>query len=158
MSLANPLLPRFEDNSARFRCISSFVQMIVNEIFIRTNRRVSPLYEPGTRQFEYGNVKLREYPLQSSRDASSKLFQRQAIKTADIVVNESTPEVVKNDLQEVDELLDHISKRVSCIEVTVADIGLETKRQTEQAKNINQSTNVTFQTMHRQEYEVRKLL
>ena len=63
---------RFNNTVERFRLCSSFIQAIVNELFLRTpNGQISFIKEPGTRQFQYGSYAIREITSVKNRNATN---------------------------------------------------------------------------------------
>lgn len=64
----------FHNGIDRFRCCTSFVQAVVNEIVLRTKQgQVSVVFEPGVKEFQYGSLVIRSQTLKSSRGASLDL-------------------------------------------------------------------------------------
>jgi len=161
---------RFQsDNPPRFRCMSSFVQMITNELYLRTRSRrdcsagAAVMFEPGVRRFGYGDPLLRTYALESALDlahldASEKaLFRaRRFKKTTEDVVTKADAKT-KADLDKVDDNLAKIQARMSQVHTTTEDINEEAKRQVEQLTGMNKHANKLLGEEHKAAHRAHNL-
>lgn len=132
--------------------------MIVNEFTLRTDKRVTTVFEPGSRKFEFGDTWLRNHPLQSNRlkSGNSSLFERQSIRVTEVVTN--APKEIRDGVKKQDEIVQNIQKTVDNIRVNMDDIKQESRRQTEQAEKIHGGLNKTLEDTHRQSYNARRLV
>jgi len=147
-----------EKETPRLRMVSSHLQMIANEVELRTGGRAKIVFEPGTRKFEYGDDWLRRHPLQSNRsraDSSLNLFDRQSMRTTDII--STAPTEITEAMDRTDDIVDNLAKVVNNIKVNTKDINEETKRQIKQTEDIHKSLDKTITNTHKQSYEIRKL-
>eukprot|EP01095_Lingulamoeba_sp_RSL-Kostka_P012982 TRINITY_DN5255_c0_g2_i2.p1 TRINITY_DN5255_c0_g2~~TRINITY_DN5255_c0_g2_i2.p1 ORF type:complete len:519 (-),score=177.15 TRINITY_DN5255_c0_g2_i2:184-1740(-) len=161
---------RFNDNKDRFRCMSSFVQGITNEVILRTrSSQVSVIFEPGTKQFQYGSLELRGQSTCGSRtndiskgfSSSSKngfytLQQnKQNVKTSQIL--NRAPEEVIADLDENDEDIDilidvlaDVKNSTNAINVSLED---SNKKIDKTLKNVHKARD----KLHKDNYRAKRL-
>lgn len=162
---------RFHGEQPRFRCMSSYVQMIANELFLRTrdarsssSKGCDVVFEPGVRVFGYGDPLLRTYALESALDEAhfdageKALFRaRRFQKTTEEVVTKADPKT-RSDLDKVDENLAKIQERMSQVYKTTEDIHDEGVRQVEQLRGINKKADKVLLEEHKAAHRAHQLV
>ena len=151
---------RFHDGTDRFRCCTSFVQAVVNEIVLRTKPgQVTVVHEPGTKQFQYGSLAIREQTLQASRDetwsAQGGFFQAPKANTVKLVSD--APDEVKARLKKQDEQVNQLNDAVTNINAMNKAIRTEAEREIAQLDKIHDKTNKALQTANKDAYRAQKL-
>ena len=103
----------------RFRLMSSYIQLIVNEIIIRKPEAndISVVFEPGVKQFEYGNPALSKIPTTSRVAASSGFSRPEALggQKTSALLSAQADQQTRDDLDEVDRHMDEVSRVVGDI-------------------------------------------
>jgi len=151
---------RFHDGTDRFRCCTSFVQAVVNEIVLRTKPgQVTVVHEPGTKQFQYGSLAIREQTLQASRDdtwsAEGGFFQAPKSNTTRLMTN--APEEIQDRMKKQDEQINALSGAVSDFRSIDAAIKKEALREIDQLDTIHEKTNKALLTANKDAFRAAKL-
>jgi len=122
----------------RFRLMSSYLQLIVNELLLRAPKdAIQVTFEPGVKQFEYNNPALSKIP-PSSRSAVSSGFSRPeaAVKTSTLL-SATADQQTRDELDEVDRHMDEVSKVVGDIGDMAVAMGHELSAQIEHIDRID---------------------
>lgn len=104
----------------RFRLMSSYVQLIVNELVLRkpSDHDIPVTFEPGVKQFEYNDPQLSRIP-PASRTAASSGFSRPEAASSQqktsALLSATADQQTKDDLDEVDNHLDEVYRVVGDI-------------------------------------------
>lgn len=106
-------------NKERFRLMSSYVQLIVNELMIRKPEAndVQVIFEPGVKRFEYGNPALSKIPPASRQAASSGFTRPEAFggQKTSVLLSAQADQQTRDDLDEVDRHMDEVARVVGDI-------------------------------------------
>lgn len=151
---------RFHDGTERFRCCTSFVQAVVNEIVLRTKPgQVTVVHEPGTKQFQYGSLAIRDQTLQASRDdtwsAEGGFFQAPKSDTAKLVSN--APNEVKQQLKKQDEQINALTDVVTDFTAINKAQKNELEREIDQLDKIHEKTNKALKKANKDAFRTAKL-
>jgi len=152
---------RFHDGTERFRCCTSFVQAVVNEIVLRTKPgQVVVIHEPGTKKFQYGSLAIREQTLQASRDntwsAEGGFFQAPKANSAGLVSN--APDEIQMQLKMQDDQINTLSNVVGDIRTMNKAIKKEADRETEQLDKVHERTNKALHKANKDVHRTDRLL
>jgi hypothetical protein len=150
---------RFEKRD-RFRCVSAYVQSLINEIFLRCDRRIEIRFEFGVPKFSFGHESIRNHSLKSTRDIAVRDSVFEVVRpkekiTENLIVN-ATP-VVAEKLDMQDDEIDKLGKHLSKISVNADDIGNELQRQTSQLNRMNMKVDKAIQQSHYENYQVNNM-
>jgi len=147
---------RFNDSTPRFRCMTSFPQMIVNELVLR-NSNVVVFFEHGVKQFSFGVESLRCHSLNPGGEdgENTQYFKRLSVRQSDLI-SESVPNL-RNEMEEHDEVVSKLRHSISNIHVNMIDIEKETTRQTSQVSNMHRNLNTTAENAHKQNHRLIQL-
>lgn len=151
---------RFHDGTDRFRCCTSFVQAVVNEIVLRTKPgQVTVVHEPGTKQFQYGSLAIRDQTLQASRDntwsAEGGFFQAPKADSSKIITN--APEEIKDQLKKQDDQINALTDVVGDFGAITNAIKTEAEREIDQLNYIHEKTNSALKKANKDAYRAAKL-
>jgi len=151
---------RFHDGTERFRCCTSFVQAVVNEIVLRTKPgQVTVVHEPGTKKFQYGSLAIREQTLQASRDdtwsAEGGFFQTPKSDVSKIISD--APDEVQTKLKMQDDQINTLADVVGDLKNINKALLTETKREVEQLDDIHKQVNKTLKVANKDAYRAKKL-
>lgn len=116
---------RFKNGLERFRLMSSYLQVITNEMVLRLKESqgdqqtatINVQFEPGVKQFEYGDARISVQPTRV-RDASAGqgggpgFYRKDASKSASQLLSNNASQKVRDDLDLTDQHLDEISRVV----------------------------------------------
>jgi len=121
----------------RFRLMSSYLQIITNEIKLRgPNKEISVIFEPGIRPFDYHHISISIQPVLSREQEASGFFRSEnQIKLSNVITTED--QETKQALQKVDRNLDELSNVLNQVGVMAQLTGQEIDRQNEQLTRIN---------------------
>ena len=151
----------FHDETRRFRLCTSYVQAVINETILRTKMgQVNVIHEPGTKEFQYGSLAIREFSLQGSRDdkawsASGGFFKAPKANNAGLL-SEDAPEVVVDRMKVHDEKVNTLVDIVDDISTMVNAISQETEREVEQLKSINSVANKSLEKANKNAFRAAK--
>jgi len=123
----------------RFRLMSSYNQIIVNELYYRTSGKIKVEFEEGSTSFDYGIEKISMAPPMPRKEVEKGFFYRgnnPTFKTSTLL-SEGASQEVKNQLDEVDADLTQISKILGNVYDMNAGIGKEIDIQNEKLARIN---------------------
>lgn len=126
-------------NKERFRLMSSYIQLIVNELILRCPKgSVQVIFEPGVRQFEYDNPALSKIP-PTSRTAQSSGFSRPEAtsRPSALLLSATADQQTRDDLDEVDRHMDEVSRVVGDIGDMAVAMGQELSSQIEHIGRID---------------------
>jgi len=127
----------------RFRLMSSYNQIIINELYYRTKGKIKVVFEPGATVFEYGIERISTAPPVVRKEVEKGFIFRgnnPGFKLATLVSDTPNNQEVKAQLEEVDIHLTQISSilvRVYDMSVITAQ---ELERQNEQLERVNNNT------------------
>jgi hypothetical protein len=128
-----------ETGKERFRFMSSYLQIVANEIILRTKSdQVQVIFEPGSNKFDYGRARISVQP-PNNRDtgATGGFFRKEnQIKTSSLL-SENASEETRQALNEVDKNLDDIFDVLGDLHQVGKAIGEEVDRSNEQLGRIN---------------------
>eukprot|EP01127_Copromyxa_protea_P002557 TRINITY_DN1245_c0_g1_i2.p1 TRINITY_DN1245_c0_g1~~TRINITY_DN1245_c0_g1_i2.p1 ORF type:complete len:455 (-),score=67.76 TRINITY_DN1245_c0_g1_i2:108-1472(-) len=127
-------------NRPRFRFMSSYIQIITNELILRAKdigTSLDVVFEPGAQKFDYGNARISATP-PVSRDSNSTFVRFEGLVKTSSLLSANAPQQVKDDLKQVDDDLDAIFNHLQNINIRTDVIVTETVRQNEQLSKINE--------------------
>eukprot|EP01125_Pyxidicula_operculata_P009253 TRINITY_DN3057_c0_g1_i1.p1 TRINITY_DN3057_c0_g1~~TRINITY_DN3057_c0_g1_i1.p1 ORF type:complete len:532 (+),score=145.78 TRINITY_DN3057_c0_g1_i1:41-1636(+) len=131
---------RFKQSSGkdRFRMMSSYIQIITNEILLRTKEgQVQVQFEPGSTVFEYDHPRISVQPTTTRKTAGGGFVRKEAqIKTSSLLTENASQET-RDALDEVDKDLDDIADVLGNLGNIATTMGGEIDRQNEQLNRIN---------------------
>ncbi len=115
---------RFKNGLERFRLMSSYLQVITNEIVLRLQESqgdtpqpatIKVQFEPGVKQFEYGDPRISVQPTRV-RDAGQGggpgFYRKDATKSTSQLLSGNASQKLREDLDTTDQHLDEISRLV----------------------------------------------
>lgn len=148
-------------NKTRFRLMSSYIQLIVNELLLRAPKdTVQVVFEPGTRPFEYNNPKLSTIP-PTSRSAVKSGFSRPeaavGARTSSLL-SATADEQTRRDLDAVDDMMDEVSRAVGDIGEMAVAMNHELTGQIEHLDRINQKVTDADQRIQSNTGRMNKLM
>eukprot|EP00339_Tiarina_fusa_P029983 CAMPEP_0117028154 /NCGR_PEP_ID=MMETSP0472-20121206/20495_1 /TAXON_ID=693140 ORGANISM="Tiarina fusus, Strain LIS" /NCGR_SAMPLE_ID=MMETSP0472 /ASSEMBLY_ACC=CAM_ASM_000603 /LENGTH=360 /DNA_ID=CAMNT_0004735561 /DNA_START=493 /DNA_END=1575 /DNA_ORIENTATION=+ len=154
---------KFKDSQDRFRCCTSFMQAVVNELFLRTKPgQILLIHEPETRRFQYGNLAIREMTLRGARSdgegietTSDEAFTSSTANYASLL--SGAPGTVQEAQEVQDSQINDLSKLVSDIDSINAAMSGELRRQNGQLDDINKQTNKTLLKANETTFRTTKL-
>lgn len=129
---------RFHPPRDRFRCMSSYLQVITNELVLRGPKdKIKVIFEPGVRTFAYKDPRISMQPTVSRATAATGFVRNDARqKTSDLLSSNADPQLRK-DLDETDGVIDEISDALSVMHDQALTGREEIIRQTEQLDRVN---------------------
>jgi len=122
----------------RFRLMSSYLQVMTNEIKLRApnSEEIEVIFEAGIRPFEYNHISISIQPVLSRQQVTSGFFRSEnQLKLSNII--QTDDEETKTALQKVDRNLDEISKILGHVGSMAKVTGEELSRQNEQLDRVN---------------------
>jgi hypothetical protein len=126
----------------RFRLMSSYLQVITNELFLRAQEKksssgppVKVVFEPGVPEFAYGNPRISMQPTRSRGTAG--FIRPESQKRTSELLSSNAPKKLKDDLDETDKDLDNISRLVGDLNSIAVTMGDTIKEQTEHLERLN---------------------
>ena len=150
---------RFNPPLERFRLMSSYNQLLVNELVLRgkEHSHVVPVsFELGTKSFAYDDPSLSKLPLVNSR--GSQFGRREAqIKVSELLSNDASQQT-KDDLDETDRHLDALSDVLTNINNMQLTANTEINRQNTQLDIIDTKTDKVQGLMANQSDRMTKLM
>lgn len=145
---------RFKGNIPRFRLCSSYIQGIVNEIFLRTKiDSKNVIFENGALVFHYGNpiyshLKGKKETSSSSSTSSNILgtggFTKSAKPKSNLsqTVFKDASEDIKREIDEQEEDLDELDNMLGNLNAMASTMGSELDRQNKQLDRVNERTDL----------------
>lgn len=115
---------RFKGGLDRFRLMSSYLQVITNEIVLRLQESqgevqqpvaIKVQFEPGVKQFEYGDPRISVQPTRvrdGGQGGGPGFYRKDAGKSASQLLSNNASQKVREDLDVTDQHLDEISRLV----------------------------------------------
>jgi hypothetical protein len=114
---------RFKNGLDRFRLMSSYLQVITNEIVLRLNESraeteqpttIKVQFEPGVKPFEYGDARISVQPtrMRETGQGGPGFFRKEAQKKTSELLSGNSSSKLKEDLDLTDQHLDDISRLV----------------------------------------------
>eukprot|EP01126_Amoeba_proteus_P064609 TRINITY_DN9068_c0_g1_i1.p1 TRINITY_DN9068_c0_g1~~TRINITY_DN9068_c0_g1_i1.p1 ORF type:complete len:542 (-),score=102.42 TRINITY_DN9068_c0_g1_i1:36-1661(-) len=94
----------------RFRFMSSYLQVIVNELYLRSkegNHQIQVCFEPGATTFQYADPRISATSTRATRNENATFVRKGQLTVAGLISNASPQ--AKSALEEVDKDLDQIS-------------------------------------------------
>lgn len=149
---------KFHDGTERFRCCTSFVQAVVNEVILRTKpNQVTVLFEPNVKQFQYGSLAIRA---QGSRDDAwsvqgAGFFKAAKADASRIITN--APEEVADALAIQDEQVNDLQSVVDDLDAISSAIGNEGQRQVDQLGKMHKTADKTLKTAHKDAFRTKRM-
>lgn len=126
-------------NKERFRLMSSYLQLITNELILRCPpNTVQVTFEPGVRHFEYNNPALSKIPPTSRTVQSSGFSRPEATQKTSALLTTTADQQTRDDLDEVDKHMDEVYRVVGDIGDMAVAMGQELNAQIEHLDKINQ--------------------
>ncbi|KYQ96754.1 GRAM domain-containing protein [Tieghemostelium lacteum] len=152
---------RFKDQKlGRFRLASSFIQNIVNEIVLRSNGKYGKapkvVFEPGLKEFPYGDPIIRFIPSTGRQNQSALFTRASSLGVSNVIKNAS--EDVKNALLEQDKDLDEISNLLGDIHGIARTIGDESERSSEQLTRVGDRVDQANDRLSNNNKRIQKML
>jgi archaellum component FlaC len=120
----------------RFRLMSSYNQIIVNELFYRTKGKIKVVFESGSTPFDYGTERISTVPPIPRKQVEKGFVFRgnnPDFKLSSLVSDQET----KEQLEEVDSHLTQISSILGRVYDMSLATGAEIDRQNEQLERVN---------------------
>jgi len=149
---------RFRGSQPRFRLMSSYLQIITNEIVLRTPKgQVEVIFEPNVEKFEYGNPKITVPSPTARKTHLSGFFNREQTSTSSLLSNE-VDEQTKKDMDETDKHLDEISDLLGNFGVMNNQMNRVITQQTEKLDRINDKTDIAIHKLEKQNKQIDRLI
>jgi len=147
---------RFNNDKPRFRLMSSYLQIITNEIVLRCKKdQVQVIFEPSVEKFEYGNPKIITKQTPSIRkNITSGFFHRVESRQTSSLLSDNVDDQTKQDLDETDKDLDQISNLLGDLNGISLTINKVVDNQTDQLDRINDRTDGALNRIQRQNKEL----
>jgi hypothetical protein len=82
--------------------MSSYMQLIVNEIYLRTKGQIKIVFEPGVKEFEYGNPRLSVQPVTTRNAAALGFVRTEGQKKVSELLSANADPDIRADLDETD--------------------------------------------------------
>jgi hypothetical protein len=130
---------RFLNGKERFRMMSSYLQIITNELFLRSKEakhEVQVIFEPQSISFDFGNPRVSATPPLQNREGGGFFRKENQIKTSALLSSHASQET-REALDAVDKDLDDISDILFNISDQANATAVELDRQNEQLRKIN---------------------
>lgn len=129
---------RFHPPRDRFRLMSSYLQVITNELVLRAPKdKIKVVFEPGVRTFAYKDPRISMQPTVSRSTQTTGFVRNDARqKTSELLSPNADPQLVR-DMDETDNCLDEISDALSIMGDQAMTARGEIVRQTEQLDRVN---------------------
>jgi hypothetical protein len=130
---------RFTGGKERFRMMSSYLQIITNELFLRSKEakhEVQVIFEPQSITFDFGNPRVSATPPLQNREGGGFFRKENQIKTSALLSSHASQET-REALDAVDKDLDDISDILFNISDQANATAMELDRQNEQLRRIN---------------------
>ncbi|EAL73248.1 GRAM domain-containing protein [Dictyostelium discoideum AX4] len=150
----------FNNKYPRFRMASSYIQNVVNEIVLRSNGKYGKapqvIFEPGIKEFIYGNPTIRFIP-SSGRSQQSSLFTRASTLGTSHFIKDASDDI-KDALIEQDKDLDEISDLLGDISNIAKTIGDEAERSSSQLDRITDKVDHANDRLKNNNKRIQKML
>mmetsp|Transcript_11130 Transcript_11130/g.12250 ORF Transcript_11130/g.12250 Transcript_11130/m.12250 type:complete len:527 (+) Transcript_11130:41-1621(+) len=131
----------------RLRMMSSYNQIIVNEIILRTKeKQVKVLFEPGIEPFDYGHPRISSQPVSNIRTQNT-FVRRDALPKTSALLSKNVDKKIKSDLDLTDQHIDEIGMLVGDLGNMAVAMGTEIDRSAAQIKRINEKTETATMRM-----------
>jgi len=130
----------------RFRLMSSYNQIILNELFYRTKGKIKVVFEPGATVFDYGIERISTAPPVVRKEVEKGFVFRgnnPGFKLASLISDTPNNQEVKSQLEEVDTHLTQISSILGRVYDMSLVTGQEIDRQNEQLDRVSKKTDQT---------------
>jgi len=127
----------------RFRLMSSYNQIIINELYYRTKGKIKVVFEPGSTVFDYGFEKISTVPPISRKEVEKGFVFRgnnPSFKLSSLISDTPNNQETKSQLEEVDSHLTQISNILGHVYDMNVATGMELDRQNEQLERVNKKT------------------
>ncbi|EGG17374.1 GRAM domain-containing protein [Cavenderia fasciculata] len=148
-------------NKNRIRLCSSYIQNIVNEFVLRSNFKLGKaakvIFEPGVKQFAYGNPTIKFIPSVGRQQQNQALFGRTNTSGVSHVVKNAS-EDVREALMQQDKDLDEISALLGDIHGIASTIGNEADRQSEQLDRVTGRVDYANDRLQSNNKRIQKML
>uniref|UniRef100_A0A6B2L835 t-SNARE coiled-coil homology domain-containing protein n=1 Tax=Arcella intermedia TaxID=1963864 RepID=A0A6B2L835_9EUKA len=144
----------------RFRLMSSYNQIIVNELYFRTDGNISIQFEIGSNPFEYGLAKISTVPPSARKAVQNGFFLRgenQGFKTSSLM-GEDVSQEVKDQLDEVDDNLDKMSNILVNVREMNMTMGQELDRQNDQLNRVSKRVDDADERIKNSNIRINKML
>jgi len=146
---------RFIDGTERFRLMSSYLQIITNELFIRCESGIQITFEPGAKDFEYDDPKISVVPPSSRQKGGG--FSRFGALTSTSSLLEGADQETIDDLDLTDQHLEQISRLVNQTNNIAISMGTEIDRQSGQLDRINDKVDTNNERLKNQNNKISKI-
>lgn len=147
----------FEDISPRFRLMSSYLQVITNELYLRSpDNQIDVIFEHGIPKFTYGDKRITRMPIKE-RTSQGNFFSREPIKTSSLLSDKSSNEL-KKDFDESDANYNLISNTLHDIKDMNLAMANELDEQLETLDRIERKVDVTNERLENQTRRMDKLM
>eukprot|EP01122_Echinamoeba_exundans_P017571 TRINITY_DN938_c0_g1_i3.p1 TRINITY_DN938_c0_g1~~TRINITY_DN938_c0_g1_i3.p1 ORF type:complete len:339 (+),score=72.26 TRINITY_DN938_c0_g1_i3:601-1617(+) len=129
---------RFHPPRDRFRLMSSYLQVITNELVLRAPKdKVKVVFEPGVRTFAYKDPRISMQPTVSRATATTGFVRNDARQKTSDLLSAGADAQLRKDLDETDNCIDEISDALSIMNDQALTARSEIIRQTEQLDRVN---------------------
>lgn len=132
---------------------SSYSQMIVNEIVLRSARDISVQFGEFTRKFEYGDPILRT--LNPQHDDAEGSFSRPTFKLSETIMS-NVPKQVRDDLKKQEKAVEKVQDAVEKISAINKETKEELERQNKQLNEIHSNVDAAHQRGDKAQFKVKK--
>lgn len=147
----------FEDISSRFRLMSSYLQVITNELYLRSpDNQIEVIFEYGIPRFAYGDKRITRMPIKE-RNSQGNFFSRETVKTSSLLSEKSSSEL-KKDFDESDANYNLITNTLGDIKDMNIAMASELDEQLEKLDSIENKVDRTNERMQNQTYRMDKLM
>eukprot|EP00008_Paramoeba_atlantica_P005061 CAMPEP_0201481174 /NCGR_PEP_ID=MMETSP0151_2-20130828/5479_1 /ASSEMBLY_ACC=CAM_ASM_000257 /TAXON_ID=200890 /ORGANISM="Paramoeba atlantica, Strain 621/1 / CCAP 1560/9" /LENGTH=509 /DNA_ID=CAMNT_0047863245 /DNA_START=118 /DNA_END=1647 /DNA_ORIENTATION=+ len=127
----------FEEKIPRFRLASSYIQAIVNELYLRCVAKVTPvrvLFEPSARSFDYGSYQLAL--VESYLEEDSKACAKKVISLADVLENAS--DETKEQVREVEKCFKEVNVKADELFLIAGEMSEKIEESKDQIENLQE--------------------
>jgi len=151
---------RFNNGKPRFRLMSSYLQIITNELVLRCkdDQEIQVLFEPTSEKFEYGNPKITVQPSTKRRNVTSGFFRIESQTKTSSLLSDDVDEQTKKDMDETDVNLDQISNMLGNLHDMNLTINRVVGEQTGQLDRIIERTDEANDRIKKQNKDMDKLM
>eukprot|EP01120_Amphizonella_sp_Union-15-10_P002768 TRINITY_DN13061_c0_g1_i1.p1 TRINITY_DN13061_c0_g1~~TRINITY_DN13061_c0_g1_i1.p1 ORF type:complete len:461 (-),score=88.31 TRINITY_DN13061_c0_g1_i1:33-1415(-) len=142
----------------RLRFMSSYVQIITNELVLRTQEgQVAVEFEPGVKQFPFGDPRISVLPMKSTRSANTFMRKEAQIKTSNLL-SDNVSQKIRNDMDETDKDMDQIQDFLLDLGDMAVAMGTEIDRSGQQLDKISVRVDQAQHRMDRSNRRIDNLL
>jgi len=147
---------KFHDGTDRFRLMSSYLQILTNELYIRCNAEIVITFEPGAKEFEFDDARISVVP-PSSREKNGGFSRFGAFASTSSLLSDGADQETIDNLDTTDKHLEQISRLVNQTNNVTISMGSEIDRQTNQLDRINGKVDNNNERLKQQNKKISKI-